>query len=136
LLAKLRSRAKFSAPESGLRTAGVEELLLQSHAGEIALLPALPTAWRKGSVQGLRARGGVEVDMEWSDGRIIAAEIFALRDGDHTFRVPKSQKVTAVKRTDGVPAKIVAGSDGQTFSMAVRQGERYRLEPVMSLESE
>jgi len=68
-------------------TAGIAEMLLQSHGGEIQLLPALPAAWPTGTVRGLRARGGFEiVHLSWRDGRLERAEIRSTLGGECRIR--------------------------------------------------
>jgi len=67
-------------------TAGIAEMLLQSHAGAVHLLPALPSAWQKGSVSGLKARGGFTVDMEWNEGRLQRGTIHSSLGGKCRIR--------------------------------------------------
>ena len=81
-------------------TAGVCEMLLQSHRGEIELLPALPEAWKDGAVSGLCARGGYEVSMEWQDSKVIACTIKAGKSGKVTLVC--NGKRQAVKLKPGI----------------------------------
>ncbi|WP_276088493.1 glycoside hydrolase family 95 protein [Pedobacter sp. JY14-1] len=68
-------------------TAGMAEMLLQSHDGCIDLLPSLPDAWKNGTVKGLKARGGYTVDMSWKDGIVTSYAIFSAKPGKVKVRM-------------------------------------------------
>ncbi len=91
--------------------AGICEALVQSHAGEIELLPALPSAWPNGSVKGLRARGGFEVDIQWRDGRLASAAIRGAKDS--TCKVRWGDKVESVHLGRSGAARLEGVSFGQ-----------------------
>jgi len=72
---------------------GIAEMLLQSHSSEIAILPALPVAWSEGRFTGLRARGNVEVDASWRDGKAVAATLRPAVAGQFRIRPPRGQRI-------------------------------------------
>jgi alpha-L-fucosidase 2 len=73
-------------------TAGIAEMLLQSHGGEIHLLPALPSAWPTGRVSGLRTRGGFEVAMTWARGQLIESSIVSRLGGSARVRYGETRR--------------------------------------------
>ena len=106
-------------------TAGIAEMLLQSHAGEILLLPALPSAWPDGAFKGLRARGGVEVDLTWAKGRATSATLRPQADGTHRVRVGRGQRVVSI-RAGGV--EVPFQSDGAAVVVTMRAGIVYQVQ--------
>jgi alpha-L-fucosidase 2 len=106
-------------------TAGIAEMLLQSHAGEISLLPALPAAWAEGRYSGLRARGGMDADVAWKNGRPTTVTLHSSLDGTHKIRAPKGVRISAIKiGTQNQP--LVTATDG-TVTVSVRSGKSYEL---------
>jgi alpha-L-fucosidase 2 len=89
-------------------TAAIAEMLLQSHAGEIELLPALPQAWPAGSVEGLRARGGFEVSISWKAGMLERATIHSVSGTACTLRY--RDRLLQLKLAPG-RTKTIAASD-------------------------
>ncbi len=105
--------------------AGIAEMLLQSHAGAVHLLPALPKTWPDGEVRGLRARGGIAVDMRWRDGLLQSATLHATRDGEVVVRVPDDGDFV-ITDADGGRAVTTRRDDG-TLAFDARAGRRYLL---------
>lgn len=87
-------------------TGGMAEIFLQSHAGEISLLPALPSVWPTGSVTGLRARGGVIIDMAWRDGKLTTATLVSPSDQTVRVRLPGEAGTREVKLAKGQPQVV------------------------------
>lgn len=104
--------------------AGVAEMLLQSHAGEIHLLPALPAAWAEGRAKGLRARGGFEVDLRWKGGRIESAEIHSLAG----LRCRVRARLPVAVKSGGKVVKIEQPEPGMVV-FATEAGKSYSIEP-------
>ena len=89
-------------------TAGIAEMLLQSQAGEIELLPALPVAWPVGKISGLRARGGYEVGIEWNNGKLVAATIKNI-SGDGPVKMRYGSKLVELNVKSGATKTLNAG---------------------------
>jgi alpha-L-fucosidase 2 len=87
-------------------TAGIVEMLLHSHAGELHLLPALPDAWPNGQISGLRARGGFEAAIAWQNGQLTSATIRSTQGGVCRVRTP-------------IPVTVRAADGGHIHSEAV-----------------
>jgi alpha-L-fucosidase 2 len=106
-------------------TAGIAEMLLQSHAGEIDLLPALPQAWPDGRFTGLRARGGLEIDVAWRKGKPESAAFRASLNGEHQIRIPRGVRIASV-RSAGRTVATPPGADG-AVKLAVKAGQTYQI---------
>jgi alpha-L-fucosidase 2 len=97
-------------------TAGIAELLLQSHLGGIELLPALPAAWQDGRVKGLKARGGFIVDLAWRQGRLTEAEILSTHGAE-----------CRINGTSGLIVRMPDGAEALAAQFNTVSGERYRV---------
>ncbi len=104
-------------------TAGMTEMLLQSHSGYIHLLPALPAAWKDGSVKGLVARGAFEISMQWHDGKITGATVRSRKGGQCVIwsAIPMVLK--------GVQTTVVKDGNYYLSSFRTEAGGTYQLVP-------
>ncbi len=105
-------------------TSGITEMILQSHAGEIHLLPAIPDTWQSGDVKGLRARGGFEVDMLWAKGKLKTASIKSLQGEQCVVRSSVPLKIS------GVNVKSKKTTYGYVTSFTTRKGVVYSIKAV------
>jgi alpha-L-fucosidase 2 len=96
-------------------TAGITEMLLQSQNGELALLPALPDAWKSGSIKGIKARGNFTVGIDWKDGKLSKATITSVLGGPCRISAPYPVKVVEAtsKKSTGSNANQLNTTYGQ-----------------------
>jgi len=105
-------------------TGGLCETLVQSHAGEVSILPALPPDWKDGSVRGLSARGGFQVDATWKDGRFTQAKLHSVLGNPAVLRVPGNPPAIILSESGDRSAKVPVSKDG-TFRFPTQPGKTY-----------
>ncbi|OLF10337.1 glycosyl hydrolase family 95 catalytic domain-containing protein [Actinophytocola xanthii] len=115
-------------------TAGVAEMLLQSHTGVVDVLPALPDQWADGSVRGLRARGDVTVDVDWTGGTPTRIQLAAGRSGPITVSSDLLAGRYEVVDSRGRPVRVTE-ADG-TITIAAQRGRSYVLRALASVRVE
>ena len=106
-------------------TAAIAELLLQSHDGSIRLLPALPAKWTEGEYRGLRARGGLEVDLAWAGGKAKSCTIRCNQAGEVKLHAPKGQSIARI--TSGVAGPALTQAAGGGVTVKLQAGRSYRV---------
>lgn len=82
-------------------TAGIVEMLIQSHDGFIDLLPALPSRWKEGKISGIVARGGFELDIEWKEGEVSRVELRSLKGGNFRIQSASQLEATGLRNANG-----------------------------------
>jgi alpha-L-fucosidase 2 len=104
--------------------AGISEMLLQSHDGETAFLPALPQEWSSGFFRGLRARGGLVIDLQWANGKAQSATLHCENSNEYSLRAPHGQSI----------ASVSSGSNAMNWQrsadiniVSLQQGETYEV---------
>ena len=120
-----RNGAIFQIDGNFGTTAAIAELLLQSHSGTVDVLPALPSAWPEGEVKGLRARGGLLVDLRWSGGKATSGLVRAEHAGSYKFRAPKRQTILGIS-AGSERENVVKQKDGSVVAHLER-GRVYRV---------
>jgi alpha-L-fucosidase 2 len=133
-------------------TAGITEMLMQSHEGEISLLPALPDAWPSGTINGIKARGNFEVDIAWEKGRLATAKIKSIIGGNCRLRTPVPVKLVevltnkaGVNTSNGLmpnfeqtpyqnqtkaKLQVLKVINGYTISFKTEKGKSYTIVPI------
>ena len=105
--------------------AGMAEMLLQSHAGEIGFLPALPKAWADGSIRGLRARGAIGVDLHWQAGKATLVVLRSDVSNEYRLRPPRVQQIATISE-NGRKLLFPVAADG-TVRLKMAAGKEYRV---------
>lgn len=112
--------------------AGMGEMLLQSHAGSISILPAIPTAWPEGSFRGMRARGGFEVDAAWQNGTATSVRVRSLKGNVAKVRLPGlASSPGAFLYSEGSVRSLTKNNDG-SLDFPTETGVSYNLDIQVS----
>jgi len=106
-------------------TAGIAEMLLQSHNGYIEFLPALPSAWKDGEVKGMVARGGSSVSMKWKDSKLKNASLTASNDYMHKIKIPEYNKPLIIFVNGKTPGNIE--KEGNFISIALKKDDKFEM---------